>query len=186
MMGERTDVIVESDMEFGIFPKEKVFRIENSKLHQSFGEGIKTVEFVLLKGKHCLLFIEAKKSCPNKSRKDEDDEKAQKFENYFSEISDKFVDSLQMMFNVALQRNENIDEIGDYIGNREFYSKAKFLFVLVIKTARDEEWLAGPKEELEARLLRWRKLWGVEIVVLNEELAAKYGLVRMDSTKQAT
>lgn len=46
-----------------------------------------------------------------------------------------------------------------------------------MKKATDIEWLAGPKEELEARLLRWKKLWDVEVVVLNEELAVRYGIV---------
>ena len=35
---------------------------------------------------------------------------------------------------------------------------------------------ADPLAELKARLLQIRKIWGVEIVVLNEELAGEYKL----------
>lgn len=170
--------IRESDMDFGIFLPEDVFQIENSRLQCSFGEGIKTVEFVLLKDNDKLLFVEAKTSCPNQNNKHESLEKAQKFEAYFKDISDKFIDSLQMMLNVILQRNPNTDDIGENLKKWGLYSKVKFRFVLVIKMAKDVEWLAGPKEELEARLLRWRKLWDAEIVVLNEELAVRYGLMQ--------
>ena len=39
--------IKESDMEFGTFQKEDVFRNEDSALHHSFGEGIRTKAFIL-------------------------------------------------------------------------------------------------------------------------------------------
>lgn len=170
--------IKESEMEFGEFQKEDVFQIENSKLQQSFGEGIKTVEFILLHNHNKLLFVEAKKSCPNRNNRDENEEKAKNFEKYFSDISDKFIDSLQMMLNVFLQRNKNFEEIGKNITEQKNYAKIAFRFILVIKDAEGEEWLAGPKEELEARLLRWRKLWKTDILVLSEELATKHGLIK--------
>ena len=49
-------------------------------------------------------------------------------------------------------------------------------FILVVKNAKDISWLAGPLAELRARLLQIRKIWGVDIVVLNEELAGEYKL----------
>ena len=39
------------------------------------------------------------------------------------------------------------------------------------------DWLAGPKAILEERLLALRKIWGIEILVLNYELAEKYNLI---------
>ncbi len=170
--------INESDMEFGTFQKEKVFRMEDSRLQHSFGEGVKTVEFVLLKDRDKLLFVEAKKSCPNRDNRYENKGKTEKFEEYFSDISDKFVDSLQMMLNIFLDRRTvNLDEVGSHITDEKIYSILKFRFVLVVKNAVDIAWLAGPKEELEARLLRWKKLWNIEVIVLNEELAVRYGIV---------
>ena len=169
--------IEESKMVFGPYPEENVFRIEDSGLHASFGEGIKTVEFILLQGREKLLFVEAKTSCPNPFNKEESKEKAEKFEAYFAEIADKFIDSLQMLLNVALKRKENIEEIGKYIKELN-YAGVKIRFILVIQNAENEEWLAGPKEELNARLQRWRQLWKAEIVVLNEKLAEKYKLIQ--------
>ena len=46
-----------------------------------------------------------------------------------------------------------------------------------LKNAEDITWLAGPLAELKARLLQIRKIWGVEIAVLNEELAGEYKLI---------
>lgn len=171
-------IIKESNMEFGEFASEDVFQMEHSKLHASFGDGIKTVEFVLLKDDNKILFVEAKTTCPNRDNRYESEEKAEKFEEYFEDISDKFIDSLQMMLNAYLQRNKYVDGIGNNLMKQGICSKVKFCFVLVIKNADNEEWLAGPKEELEMRLLRWRKLWNVNIAVLNEKLAVKYGLIK--------
>lgn len=133
--------INESDMEFGIFQKEKVFRMEDSRLQHSFGEGVKTVEFVLLKDRDKLLFVEAKKSCPNRDNRYENKGKTEKFEEYFSDISDKFVDSLQMMLNIFLDRRTvNLDEVGSHITDEKIYSILKFRFVLVVKNAVDIAW----------------------------------------------
>lgn len=55
-------------------------------------------------------------------------------------------------------------------------NKVQLKFILVVKKAR-EEWLAGPMSELKARLLQMRKIWGIEIIVLNEELAKQYKLI---------
>lgn len=50
-------------------------------------------------------------------------------------------------------------------------------FVLVVKNAKNESWLAGPLAELKNRLLQVRKIWGVKVIVLNEELAKEYKLI---------
>ena len=58
----------------------------------------------------------------------------------------------------------------------------KKAIILVIKNAEDVTWLAGPLAELKSRLLQIRKIWGVEIAVLNEELAIEHKLLCMDDT----
>lgn len=50
-------------------------------------------------------------------------------------------------------------------------------FILVIKKADDIAWLAGPLAELKKRLLMVRKIWGIKVKVLNEELAERDGLI---------
>lgn len=57
--------------------------------------------------------------------------------------------------------------------NKEIY------FVLVI-TADEilEDWLNGPKLELEERLRKIMKIWKVKVIVLNTTLAKKFGIIR--------
>lgn len=54
--------VVESDMYFGDYLDENFFAIEDSALHQSLGDGIKTVEFILFRKKNKVFFVEAKTS----------------------------------------------------------------------------------------------------------------------------
>lgn len=170
--------IVESGMVFGKFLEENLFQIENSSLHLSFGKNVKTVEFILLQERDRILFVEAKSSCPNAENKDESSQKNEKFEAYYREITEKFIDSLQMFF--FLGRNSYADAIGSNLKEKKHYEKTKFCFVLVIKNAENEEWLSGPKAELEARLKHMLKIWNAKILVLNETLAVQYGLLKND------
>lgn len=170
--------IIESDMIFGDYAEDSVFRIENSKLQKSCGNGVKTVEFLLYRKRDQLLFIEAKKSCPNGANKDESLDKSKKFEEYYSDIVNKFIDSLQMLLTTVLVRNDNLDDMGDRIKAKKDYAKTQFTFILVIKNADDLEWLSGPRIELETRLKHILKIWNARVLVLNEELAVKHGLVK--------
>lgn len=168
--------IVESEMKFGEFEEEDLFEIEKSKLRMALGEGIKSVEFVLLKAKKNIIFLEAKKTCPNEKNMHYTPEKERKFEEYYSSITKKFEESLQVYLAAVLNRYSDQTEIGDHLRNLRDFSKKEIRFVLVIKEAKID-WLAGPKAILENRLLSLRKIWGIEILVLNHELARKYGLI---------
>ena len=170
-------IIEESGMRFGEFSDARVFPIENSSLHLSFGGGIKTVEFLLLSGRDRLIFLEAKTTCPNAANKDETAEKNRKFKEYYSDITDKFIDSFQMLLTTVLKRHSLTNEIGTEIKEKDDYSKTTFYFILVIRNAPSEEWLAGPKAELESRLFRYQKIWKIRVLVLNESLAKEYGLI---------
>lgn len=48
-------------MNFGNFDEKNLFEIENSNLLKTLGEGIKTVEFILLRSNKNIVFLEAKK-----------------------------------------------------------------------------------------------------------------------------
>ena len=71
-------------MNFGKFDEETLFHIEDSKIYKDLGSGIKTVEFILKYSENSILFLEAKKSCPNAANRYESEEKEQKFEEYYS------------------------------------------------------------------------------------------------------
>lgn len=169
-------IITESEINFGKFDEEALFHIEDSKIYKDFGSGIKTVEFILRYSKNSILFLEAKKSCPNAANRHESEEKEQKFEEYYSEITEKFIDSLQVYLAAVMRRYQDLTEIGTELRSVDSMKGIQLKFILVVKNAKDITWLAGPVAELKARLLQVRKIWGVEVAVLNEELAREYKL----------
>ena len=150
--------IYESEMKFGSFSEMDLFEIEKSQLLKKLGKGIKSVEFILLNKKRNIIFLEAKKTCPNENNMHQTKEKEEKFGEYYDSIAEKFAESLQVYRKI------------------EDYHDKRIQLVLVIKEA-ETEWLAGPKAILEEKLLTLRKIWKAEIVVLNYELAKKYNLV---------
>ena len=169
-------IITESEMDFGKFDEADLFHIENSKIYKNLGSGIKTVEFVLKYDENSIGFLEAKKSCPNTANRHESVEKEQKFEEYYSSITEKFVASFQIYLAAILNKYQDISEIGDKLQSVDSMKDIQLKFILVIKNVEDITWLAGPLAELKARLLQLRKIWGVEVAVLNEELAREYSL----------
>ena len=171
--------VEESGVIFGEFEEEQLFVIEYSDVHKKAGEGIKTVEFVYLTKNDNLLFVEAKKSCPNAANRYEDANKEIKYEEYYSEITDKFIDSINMYAATALGRYNDCTSVGKKLRNKDSYEKTKLRFILVITNAEDD-WLMGPKAELEERLLRYRKIWKADILVLNRQTAKDFGLVKED------
>ena len=169
--------VKESEMNFGNFDEKNLFEIENSNLLKTLGEGIKTVEFILLRSNKNIVFLEAKKTCPNEKNMYETSQKEIKFEQYYSSIVEKFTDSLQVYLATIFNRYDiHTDEIGENLIKTESFYAKEIIFVLVIKEA-DTAWLAGPKAILENRLLSLRKIWGIKILVLNYELAKKHNLI---------
>ena len=81
-------------MNFGKFDEADIFHIEDSKIYNNLGSGIKTVEFILKYAENSIVFLEAKKSCPNAANRHESEEKEKKFEEYYSSITEKFIASL--------------------------------------------------------------------------------------------
>lgn len=169
-------IIQESEMNFGRFNEENLFHIEESKIYKSLGSGIKTVEFILKYNENSIIFLEAKKSCPNAESRYDSKEKERKFEEYYSSITEKFIASLQIYIASILDRYEDTLEIGSELLDVKSLRDIHLKCILVIKNAEDITWLAGPIAELKARLLQFRKIWEIEVAVLNEELAGQYKL----------
>ena len=92
-----------------------------------------------------------------------------------SEIYKKLGDGIPTV-EFILKYNENNIVFLDNLRSVSNMKDVKLKFILVVKNAEDITWLAGPLAELRARLLKVRKIWGVEVVVLNEELAGEYNL----------
>ena len=84
-MGE---IITESGVDFGEFESEDLFPIESSNLLKSLGKGIKTVEFITLKQKDNIIFVEAKTGCPNPQNKEKGGQDAKNFNAFYDDIAD--------------------------------------------------------------------------------------------------
>lgn len=84
-------VIPESGMNFGKYDEKDLFHIETSEIYKKLGDGIPTVEFILKYNGNNIVFLEAKKSCPNVANRYESKEKEQKFEEYYGSITEKFI-----------------------------------------------------------------------------------------------
>lgn len=170
-------IITESEMNFGEYDEADLFYIEDSKIYKDLGSGIKTVEFILKYNEKSIIFLEAKKSCPNVANRYESKDKEQKFEEFFSHVTEKFLASLQIYLAALLERFADISEVGTALQSVDSMRNIQMKFVLVIKDAVDVSWLAGPLAELKARLLPIRKIWGIDVVVINEEMARQLHLM---------
>lgn len=164
--------INESNMVFGDFEEDKIFQIEKSMLHNKIGNGIKVVEFILLKDINVLNFIEAKSSSPKPV---EDNEV--RFNEYIGEISDKFIHSFNLYYSAILKRNKNYEEIHNNFFELDS-SKIKLRFILVIKNHK-VEWLMPILDALKKNLAYHNIIWKSDIIVINEKLAKEYGLVKV-------
>lgn len=168
--------IVESEMHFGPYDEQDLFHIEKASLYKNLGEGIKTVEFVLMYREKSICFVEAKRSMPNAEKRQET-EKTEKFEAFYNAIAEKFLNSLQIYLAAVLKRYGSTEELGQQLQSPEILKSVRLRFVLVVKTA-NENWLPGSCAELNARILPIRKIWDARVVVLNEAMAQRYGIVR--------
>lgn len=163
-------VIKESNMLFGEYEENKVFKIENSELHNKIGNGIKVVEFILLRNGKYIDFIEAKSSSPQPSN-----DNKERFHEFIEEISDKFIHSFNLYYSGIMKRNIGYEEISNDFFELDL-RKINFKFILVIKDHK-EEWLIPLSEAIKKKLIYHNRIWKSDIIVINEKLAKQYNLV---------
>ena len=168
--------ILESEMQFGPFQTEDIFWIEKSQQYEKKlkPNGIKSCEFILNRGKK-LLFVEAKKSCPNEITAETSDEKIEKYNAYISDIVTKMRHSLTSYASFLLKRYDSTG-IPDNLMKTDL-SKKNIVLVLVVKTA-EKEWLIPLQEKLNNELRQESRIWrDVKIFAINEETAKEKQLV---------
>ena len=152
--------IHESGVDFGPYREEELFHIEQSKLYQDLGQGLKATEFVL-QADNNIIFVEAKTNAPNPENKDDSSE-----------------DSLGVYTAALLKRYPDTSEIGVSL-QRPDLAGIKIVFALVITNpAAETDWLSPIKSVLEDRLRRWMKIWDIDIIVLNQALAKRFGIIK--------
>lgn len=161
--------IEESGMVFE-FEEDVIFQIEKSELHLNLGEGIKTVEFIVSLKADELLFVEAKSSSPQPTAVNKEN-----FDVFIREISDKFLHSYNMYLSAVLKRNP-FDKISEKLLGIEL-DRAMFKFILIIK-GHKIEWLPPLKDAFTKELIAHNKIWNSKVIMMNEEIAKEYNLVK--------
>jgi len=161
--------IKESNMVFE-FDNEHVFMIENSLLHKSIGDRIKSVEFIVSLNENELYFVEAKSSSPKPVP-----DNNQRFDLFVNEISEKFIHSFNMFISALLERNK-FDEIPQKLFELK-KDKIDFKFILIIKD-HAIEWLPPLQLAIQKKILPHLKIWDGTVLLMNEDLAKQYRLAK--------
>ena len=88
------------------------------------------------------------------------------------------MDSLGIYTAALLKRYHDISEVGENLVFNDL-KDVKLTFVLVVTNPEAQfEWLAPIRAELEERLRRWMKIWDIDVVVLNQDLAKHWGIIK--------
>lgn len=166
---------IESEMTFGVYDSDNIFRIEESESYQKNQTvGAKVVEFVLWHNKK-MLFLEAKKSTPNYHNIEKSEDKKENYHQYIKAITGKFNDSVDLYFSTYVGR-QNRSEISEKLLALN-YANLDIVFVVVIKNAFTDS-LIHYKEKLNKELQVKMKLWNIkDLIVIDEEMARKKGLI---------
>lgn len=163
-----SDPIPESDMTFGPFQLESLFHIEKSEAYRQLGIGFSTVEFVCIDRHGKVCFAEAKKSFSNPDSTED-------YQENIQQIEQKFTDSFHLFLACLLGRRAQ-SAMGEAILHLNF-TTARFRFILVVKN-HEKLWLVHIRETLIKNMRKIRKIWNIEISVLNEEGAKELELIR--------
>lgn len=161
--------ILESGMEFGCYRPEQVLKIENSQMHKQAGACVKSVEFVLLREKNKIFFIEAKSSSPKETTS------WKRYQEFLDEITEKFIHSFDMLCAWYLGRLDDGGQAGAEL-KKATYSKADFVFVLVIR-GHKPDWLLPLQEELNQKLRYHKSIWKSSVIVMNDTIAKECHLI---------
>lgn len=169
--------IVESGLTFGPFLESECFPIENSTLYKNIGNGVKMVEFVLSRPntlkEPVLWMVEAKHSSPHPGN-------VQDFSDFIHEIKEKMVNALSLCFAAILKRHSVDKGIVPASMQSIDLSVCKVRCILVLN-GHPEAWLPPIRDALRASLSPTNKTWNFDpnsVVVLNEDLAARYTLLQ--------
>ena len=166
--------IQESGMEFGPYPAERLYPIEESDLYKSKKDGIPIAEFLLVRGTppSKIFIVEAKASSPRKESETD-------FQNYISEIQRKFTNAFNLGVSSLLGRHPAYATELPAFFQQLNLGTCQFRMVLVIRKAQ-REWLPPLQECLNQALVPLGKTWGLGgtfVVVMTEEMAKKKHLV---------
>lgn len=168
--------IDESEMRFGEFHPESLFHIEKCPQYQGrlMKKGVKSCEFIL-KRDNALLFVEAKKTCPNQITAESPQEKKEKYEEFINDITEKMRHSLATYASILLKRQKQ-DQLPEAMKSPDL-SGLKLKLVLVVKEA-EMAWLIPLQDKLQQEMISELRIWDCsQFFVINEEMARRKHLV---------
>lgn len=166
----------ESRLEFGPFDDDKCFPVERSALYAGLGEGIKMVEFMLVRpsanGVTNLFCVEAKTTMPQQGNQP-------RFDESFAEIRDKMLNALLLFLGARLGRHAGA--AGELpAGMRALdLATAEVKFILVVSSAQ-KDWLDPLQNKMNHVMRPIVKTFNIappSVVVVDTEGARKYGLI---------
>ena len=167
-------LIPESGIVFGSFSDESCYQIESSPACESLGEGIKLVEFALARKENSLWFIEAKSSIPAYK------ENPKKHEKYFSNIEQKFINSLTLIFMGCLGRQPMIQaELPPGLQDLDWHCLNIHLRLVIPDVPK--KFLPPLQEKFRNTLSRTLKTWNIaqpNVKVVNKEMARREELIQ--------
>jgi len=166
-----TQAIIESGMTFGPYSPGQCFYIEKSVCYQGIQEGVQMAEFLLLRQQKdnvpVVWVVEAKSSCPRE------------LTSYIDEIRIKLTNGFLLGLAACLKRHATAQaELPESFKALDI-ERASFRFVLVIKGV-PEFHLEVLQSALALALKPLVKTWALppaSVIVLNDTLAQKYGLI---------
>lgn len=167
---------IESEMTFGEYDKDSFFRIEKciqytEKLKNS---GVKICEFLLLKGNK-LIFVEAKKSCPNSKNAEICESARIRYDKYIDDVVQKMRNSLSLYSGILLKRYTMQGMPINLCTND--ISGLDIVFLLIVKNA-DDGWLVPMRDDLSKRMRAEMNIWKIKhFFVINEVKAREKGWV---------
>ena len=178
---------IESGMDFTpLFESDKsqIFYIEQSDLYKRMkSNGVKSVEFVMSKGRK-IYFIECKPSFPNISNPDKEEE----INLRCQELYDKLHHSLDLLLakQVGVPKHQ-AQKFPAELGNIEALSTQladnKIFFLVIMgqneKTGEwfEEDWCEAIRVLLNEKLTPLRKIWDIEVLVIDSEQARKRQMI---------
>lgn len=164
-------IIRESEMDFGDYDDNKVFKIEKCKLKRKLGDGFKIVEFIALTEQDKLVFIEAKPVGYIKSVE------MQHYHNKLNELCEKFENSIDIFFSIQSHRLEDTkNEVGSILKTTD-YSKKDIFCYLVIKDA-EYNLCSTLTNALNCQMKKRLAIYNIQLLVINSNTARKFNIIK--------
>lgn len=169
--------IVESGLEFGPFPEEDCWYVEKSACYRRM-QKVKIAEFLIVEHKDAPIVwtVEAKTGSPRPE--------TVSFDEFIADICAKLTNAMMLTVAACLGRHPDCAaDLPTSLRNLDL-ARADFRLVLVVKGDPNpwpDDWLPPIRDALNSSLKPLASTWRLAptaVMVFNESLARKYGLIR--------